>query len=249
MHVFVLARFLLVATPCFALFGAARPGEGDAVQAGEPVAADVAEASVARTAATDVVPADLARPAAASPADVAPALVTWRELCARPGRSLGRRVRLEVQFHARIAAWNPYLSRFGPRDHRAIGAWADEQFAWRVGDYESPAVRFFVRAESAADFAFDSARTFGRFEVTGVVREIFRGEPWIEVDAATPLSEQVTEGTVIHAARAIELANEEQWELAEAELVRALASPLPAKARVELERICAIVRASRDAQR
>ena len=49
------------------------------------------------------------------------------------------------------------------------------------------------------------------------------------------LAESVTEGTIIHAARALELEKEKAWDLALLELEQALAGNLPAHVLAELE--------------
>jgi hypothetical protein len=51
------------------------------------------------------------------------------------------------------------------------------------------------------------------------------------------MSEEVGEGCVLHATRAVELMAQQQWKLAIEDLDRALASNLPERARDELARL------------
>ena len=59
-----------------------------------------------------------------------------------------------------------------------------------------------------------------------------------------PLPDQIGEATVIHASRALDLAQKKAWKLAELEFDQALAGPLPDKARIELERLREATRAA-----
>ncbi|MBK7876078.1 MAG: hypothetical protein IPJ77_10040 [Planctomycetes bacterium] len=162
---------------------------------------------------------------------------TWNELRADATRLLGRRVRFVVQLHAKVERWNTYLSRFGPRDFAAYQFWADEQFPWRVEDFEAPIVRLFARRETDAEEELARAPRYARFEVEGTLREVFLGEPWVEVETVRALPERLTEGTVIHGGRALSLVETGMWKLAESEVDIALQANLPRHAREELERL------------
>ncbi len=166
----------------------------------------------------------------------------WNELRADATALLGRRVKLVAQFQGPVERWNAYLSRFGPETHVALQFWSDEQFLWRVDEYEWPQVRLFVPRGSAVDEVLAHAATYERFEIEGTLRELFLSEPWIEVEFARRLPEQVSEGTVIHAGRALALMDAGVWKLADAELEQALQALLPAHARLELERLRGLCR-------
>jgi hypothetical protein len=164
-------------------------------------------------------------------------LVAWRDLADRPCRWLGRSVRVRVQVESHPSDWKPYVTRFGTGQFDALQGWADEQFPWIEAEFESPAVRVFARKGSAAATAFSGAPQYARFELTGVVREVFLDLPWIEVVAATPMGDAIDEASVIHAARAIELMGEGTWDLALLELDQALEAPMPDAAAMELVRL------------
>lgn len=167
-------------------------------------------------------------------------VVPLGELREERGRWLGRRVRLIVQFDERVEAWNPYVSRFGPRDWSCLRAWADEDFLWNLEAYEDPAPRLFVRRDEGPDRALRLARRHERYALEGIVREVFLDEPWIEVTAARRLPTWVGEGTLLHAARALELTEEGRYSLAAGELERALAGRLPEHVKAELLRLKAL---------
>ncbi len=167
----------------------------------------------------------------------APPLVTWQELVDHPARHLGQRLTLRGQFRERVASWSPYLTRFGPGEFGAFQLWSDEQFPWVEAEYQLPRMRLFARRGQLAECVLGSAATYSRFELTVVVRELFLDLPWIEVERATPLAEEISEGTNIHAARGLELAGKESYALAVQEFEQALAGALPEHARAELVRL------------
>ncbi len=187
------------------------------------------------TAALLPVPAAARRVEAPTPEAVP--LLAWHSVVDRPCRWLGRNVSVHVQVESHPSDWNPYLTRFGTGQFDALQGWADEQFPWVKADFDEPQVRVFVRKGSAAARALDGAKTYARFELTGVVREVFLDLPWIEIVEAVPLSDPITEATVIHAARAIDLMSEGAWRLARLELDQALEAPSPEAATIELARL------------
>jgi hypothetical protein len=162
-------------------------------------------------------------------------LTTWRELSEHPGRYMNQHLRLVLQFQAHVATWNPYLTRFGTRDYNAYQFWGDEQRLWNFAEFQSPGVRLYARKHGSPDWTLEPAQTYVRFEVEIVVREIFLDQPWAEIVSAARLDERVSEGTIIHAARAIELFESRSWKLAENELDQALVGMLPPDPKRELE--------------
>lgn len=162
--------------------------------------------------------------------------VSLAELRRDPGRRLGKRVCFVVQIRGVLEEWDPYLSRFGPGDWLGIEAWADEDYTWKKRVFDNPHVRLFVRRGARAEFALHKAERYQRFEIHGVTRELFLGDPWIEIESAVALETAVGEGTILHVGRAFSLLSDGRVELAIDQLERAKAAPLPAHARVQLER-------------
>jgi hypothetical protein len=167
----------------------------------------------------------------------APALVSWRDLCDRPCRWLGRKVRVRMQYESELADWNAYMTRFGKGQFDALRAWSDEQLPWIEAEYDSPEGLVFARKGSAAQHALEGAKKYSRYEFTIQVREVFLDTPWAEILEVRPMSEQIDEATVIHAARAIKLMDERAFRLALLELDVALEAPLPDAALLALKRL------------
>ena len=170
-------------------------------------------------------------------ADPALATVELSDLREAPSTWLGRRVRLVVQMREPVETWQPWFTRFGPSDHVGWSGWSDDDFTWEPAVFHDPFARLFAPRGSLAERELASASLFERFELVATVREVFLGEPWIEVERARQLSDEVGEGTVLHAIRADLHRSAGRLELARDELVRAMAGQLPARARAELERL------------
>jgi hypothetical protein len=159
------------------------------------------------------------------------------EVCADPAVWLGRDLRCTFQFESELATWNPYLTRFGGDDYRALRVWGDEQMLWKHEEWEAPLAVLFVRRGSDAAQVFEHAPKYARFEIVGRVRQVFLGLPWIEIDSARRLMPEIGEGALLHASRALQLIAGEQWQMASDDLDRALIGNLPQVARAELLRL------------
>jgi hypothetical protein len=182
-------------------------------------------------------PTNAPTPPAPMDSPAAPAPVPWSEIAKHPSRYVGRDVRVRVQMSARVASWNPYITRFGTSQFSAFDAWSDEQLPWLKSDFDAPAVRVFARRGGACEWALEKLKTYDRFELLVSVREIFLERPWAEIVEVLPLSERLTEGTVIHAGRACGLMHAGTWTLAENEIAQALNGALPPAARGALLRL------------
>ena len=64
---------------------------------------------------------------------------TWGDVARGPRDFLGQEIRATIQVESQPADWNPYLTRFGTEDYRAVIAWGDEQDLWEQSAYENPA--------------------------------------------------------------------------------------------------------------
>lgn len=160
-----------------------------------------------------------------------------RAVALQPLGFLGQELRFTIQVESQPADWNPFLTRFGTEDYRAVIAWGDEQSLWEQADYDNPAAFLFARRGGAVEPILLRAQRYDRFEAGGIVRQVFAGRPWIELTDLRPLDEHFTEGSMVHASRGVELMADEHWELAAQSFERALASNLPARARDELARL------------
>lgn len=159
------------------------------------------------------------------------------DLFAAPERFVGETLQFVVQLHSAPDTWNPYLTRFGPREFRALRVWSDDQFPWRVEDDAHPTGLVFLRREGALADLPERLRVNQRVRVVAHVSQVFLGRPWIEIVTAEPLENHITRGTVIHASRALARMEQGRFGMARLDLARALQAPAPAAARLELERL------------
>ncbi len=212
----------------------AAAGAGAAPAASAPVSAPVSASPSAS-------------PSGPSPVEAAaaPVLVALRDVRRAPDARLGEELRMVVQLRGALASWNPWLTRFGELDYAGYAAWGDEQLTWEVREHFDVCERLFARRDSLAERLLRDARPYERFEVVAIVREIFLDEPWLEIVAARRLERQVTEGTVLHASRALALLELGRYSLAASELDRARTTALPDHATAELDRIAQRIEASR----
>lgn len=163
--------------------------------------------------------------------------VTLSEVREHPSRWLGRTVRFTLQVEGPRTDAPTYLSSLNAATHVAFAAWGDSQVLWDRAQFERPAERLFARRGTPTAARLVTASRYTRFEVTGVVRELLQGAPWIEVLEARRLERSLTEGALVHATRAVALMEGEQWALAADQFARARAGLLPRAALVELERL------------
>lgn len=161
--------------------------------------------------------------------------VTLTELRERPDQWLGERVTTIVQLAEIGGDWMPWTSRFGPDDFVRVEAWGDEQLPWYRAEYDDPARFLFVRRDSTVEFMLEHSNPHDRFLAVVELREVLLGRPWIEIVSLSRVRPAIGEGAVIHAAKALELAEREGFELAISEARRALASPLPDHAAADLD--------------
>jgi len=149
------------------------------------------------------------------------------ELRAQPARFLGEELRFTLQFRGLVEEWEPFLSRFEPTRWLALEGWPDELFTWDARVFEAPVGRLFVRRGGGFEPLARRMRAYQRVEVRARVREVFLGEPWLEVLELVPLEGEVGEGTIVHVTRARELVAEKSYALALEQYERARAAPLP----------------------
>lgn len=170
--------------------------------------------------------------------------VAYEELTENPAQYLGQEVRFAFSVASTVSRWNPFLTRFGTQQWDCVRGWSDASFPWRAEDYARPSVRLFFRKGTRNARRATSAQMYYRFEIEGIVREFLAGEPWIEVTSIRQLDSRLTEGTVIHAERALREIVSEQYVLALENLERARVGKIPDESARELDRLIVECRAA-----
>jgi len=168
-------------------------------------------------------------------------LVPLGSVCEHPLDYLGQRLNVVFQVQSLPTTWNPYVTRFSSASHTALSVWGDEQLLWHQAEYDRPLGLLFARrGRTPARFCVE-AKPYDRFAAIVHVRQVFLGRPWIQIERIQPLERKVTEGSVLHAARAVTLMANKEWSLARADIDRARLGELPehvVRALDELAREC-----------
>jgi hypothetical protein len=180
-------------------------------------------------------------------APLEPTLSPYEDFVEHPARHLGETIRFAFSFESEVATWNPFLTRFGAADFECVYGWSDSSFPWLAEEYNSPTIRLFLPRNSRAERRLKDAKPYARFAVEGVVRELFAGQPWIEVTSVERLEAALNEGAVIHAERGMREMQEEHFSLAIENFERARLGILPRSTADELERVIAECHAGLDA--
>ncbi len=168
---------------------------------------------------------------------LAPIDAKLSEIRASPLGWLSKRVRIDIQLDRTAPSPAQALGAFSGPNWTALHAWPDEVFTWYPAVYRDPAPYLFVPAGSALAESLAETPRFTRLRVVAVVRELFLGEPWLEVETIEELEGFVNEGSILHVGRAIDLLREGSVAMALDQLERAHAAPLPEHARGELKRL------------
>jgi len=167
-----------------------------------------------------------------NPTGVLPTTLT--EIRTKPETYRGLTVRFTIQFHERTRFWNPFFTRFTRDEYMNFSAWGDEQPIWIEAEYSNDFPLLFADRRGRVLETFGTAEAFDRFECEAMVRDLFLGKPWIEITKAERLSERLTTGTILHAARGHRLLEAGQWMVAMNEFNRALKDDLPDRARASV---------------
>ncbi len=136
-------------------------------------------------------------------------------------------VRFPVQFVSLGKVENPFFTQFVPQQFANFYCWADEQQIWNKDQYEDIFGLLFMAKENDNVHSLYKLDVYQRMQVTGVVRNTFQGEPWIEVMDFVPMSKAVNTATLSHLHRGEALMEKRQWAKALAELSLAPSDSLP----------------------
>ncbi len=138
-------------------------------------------------------------------------------------------ITFKAQFHSIGSVHNPFFTRFTRSEYTNFGAWGDEQKVWKLEEFSRPLSILFVKKLDNDDMLSELFRykRFERLQITGVVRNVFKDAPWIEVISIEKLGGKVTTPTLTHMHRAHSLMAKRRWTQAGTELNLAMTEGLP----------------------
>ncbi|MCB9869013.1 MAG: hypothetical protein H6836_00260 [Planctomycetes bacterium] len=149
-------------------------------------------------------------------------------------------VRFPVQFTSMGKVSNPFFTQFVPDRFANFYCWADEQQIWKKDQYESPFGLLFISKDHRQAPRIYGTKVYERMMVTGVVRNTFQGEPWIEVMEYYTVKKRVSTATLAHMHRADTLMTKRQWNRAISELSLAPGEELPKHVLGQIHRSLAV---------
>jgi tetratricopeptide (TPR) repeat protein len=144
----------------------------------------------------------------------------------KPEAYRGLTVRMEIQFHDSRKNCNPFFTRFTNDNFASFAAWGGEQALWKREEYQNDFAFFFVSRNTTMIRTILECDIYHRLQVDAVVRDVFRGIPYIEIMKAELCDDSVTEATIIAAAKAEKASEEGDTATALAEYERAMRGDL-----------------------
>ncbi|MEZ5966112.1 MAG: hypothetical protein R3F56_19910 [Planctomycetota bacterium] len=143
---------------------------------------------------------------------------TLSQVRAHPDAYRNVKVQFDIQFATLGGISNPFFTQFVPTDFANFHAWAVEQPIWRKQAFDDVFGLLFISKSSDQLQELYNTSTFQRLRVTGLVRNTFQNQPWIEVTEYDKLDEQVGWATLSHLYRADQWMERRQWQQALSEL-------------------------------
>jgi hypothetical protein len=158
--------------------------------------------------------------------------VTLTKVLASPDAYRDLPINFTVQFH-QIAKTGPsFFTRFEPDSWLGFSAWSEDAPLWEKKAYENDFPHLFVRRDGADFRTVNGAAIYDRFSVSGVVRDVIKGKPWIEVTSVRRLPEKMSEGSLVHLVKGLTLRDHRRFDAAAREFQAADADTLPLQVRL-----------------
>jgi len=107
--------------------------------------------------------------------------VTLTDLLKTPRDYMDVEVQFKVYFDATGRNFNPYFTRFNEDCYGNFSAWPIDARLYDKRDFPRPYPLFFASKMTKAWKKVKDVDHLRVIEITGVVRDVFKGQPWIEV--------------------------------------------------------------------
>ena len=113
---------------------------------------------------------------------------------------------------------NPFFTEFVPNDFANFYAWGVDQEIWKKAEYDDVFGMLFLSKENEQIDELYSLELYDRITVTGIVKNVFQGKPWIEVKSFDSMPGKVNTATLAHLYRGDVHMQRRQWQRAVSEL-------------------------------
>lgn len=137
-----------------------------------------------------------------------------------------------IQFRQPVKNGASFFTRFEPDQWLNFSGWADEAALWEKKAFDSDFQHMFIRRTSGDYKIIAAAAIYDRFAVSGVVREVLKGKPWIEIVSVRKLQEKITEGCLVHLVKGLTLRDHRRYDAAAREFEAADGESLPVAVRL-----------------
>jgi hypothetical protein len=162
--------------------------------------------------------------------------VALEQVLASPAAFRGQTVTAVVQFNRISKLENPYYTCFGDDRYVNFSVWSDAAPLWDREAFRNHFPFMFVSRERPEAKEVLGAPHYSRWIMTGTVREVFKGMPWIEVRELRRLEEQMSEPALINIVKGFRLRDLRRYDAAASALQAADEKGLPREIRVMIMR-------------
>lgn len=131
------------------------------------------------------------------------------------------------------AVHNPFFTRFTRAEFANFAAWDNDQQIWKQKEYDRACSTLFAEKKNAKLLdSLYSLQRYQRIMMTGVVRNAWQGDPWIEVTQIDTIDEpRITSASLTHMNRGYQLIEQRKWAQAAIEFNLASSKTLTTEAR------------------
>jgi hypothetical protein len=155
---------------------------------------------------------------------------TLSQVRAEPEAFKNVKVTFTIQFASLGRISNPFFTKFTPTDFANFYGWADEQPIWQEKAYNDVFGMLFLAKSHPKLEELYEMKLYQRLQVTGVIRNTFQNQPWIEVTDFENASGQLDTAVLTHLFRGEKLMEQRLWQRAVAELSLAPGEGVPPQA-------------------
>src|ERR1043165_1574518 len=124
--------------------------------------------------------------------------LTLGEVLAKPEAWREVPISFNVQFRRAEQHDEVFHTRFDPESWTSFAAWPDEASLWEKPAWDADFPFLFIRRDAPAFILATKGVAYRRLAVTGVVRDVIKGKPWIEVTGLKELPGHLTEAALLH---------------------------------------------------
>jgi hypothetical protein len=136
-------------------------------------------------------------------------------------------VSFTIHFRQLAKGGPSFFTRFEPDQWLNFAAWPDEAALWEKKAFDADFPHLFIRRDSPDFKTISAAATYDRFIVSGLVRDVIKGQPWIEVTSLKKLPEKITEGSLVHLVKGFTFRDHHRFDAAAREFEAADGETLP----------------------